>query len=133
MKHFMNVFQICTCWIFCWEFLSDVFAGRLPTWLPSAKIYIVWVKRKRKPRFSPKSLKIKKKNHDFFFQWMIAYLFFFYMVHWSFILGQGWLLCNNFCKACQNCLHPSFEVVYTVQCGCMNCCFVVKAHANAIM
>ena len=27
---------------------------------------------------------------------MIAYLFFFHMVHWSFILGQGWLLSNYF-------------------------------------
>ena len=35
---------------------------------------------------------------------MIAYLFFFHIVHWSFILGQGWLLSNHFCKACQNCL-----------------------------
>ena len=26
----------------------------------------------------------------------------FIMVHWSFILGQGWQLSNNFCKACQN-------------------------------
>ena len=43
---------------------------------------------------------------------MIAYLFFFHMVHWSFILGQGWLLSNNFCKACQNCLHPSFVIVH---------------------
>ena len=42
---------------------------------------------------------------------MITYLFFFHMVHWSFILGQGWLLSNHFCKACQNCLHPSFEFV----------------------
>ena len=25
--------------------------------------------------------------------------------------GQGWLLSNNFCKACQNCLRPSFEFV----------------------
>ena len=25
----------------------------------------------------------------------------------SFILGQGWLLSNRFCKACQNCLRPS--------------------------
>ena len=42
---------------------------------------------------------------------MIAY-FFFHMVHWSFILGQGWLLSNHFCKACQNCLRPSFEFVH---------------------
>ena len=35
---------------------------------------------------------------------------FFYTVHWSFILGQGWLLSNNFCKACQNCLRPSFVI-----------------------
>ena len=32
---------------------------------------------------------------------MIAYLFLFHMVHWSFISGQGWLLGNHFCKACQ--------------------------------
>ena len=42
---------------------------------------------------------------------MIAYLFFFHMVHWSFILGQELLLTNHFCKACQNCLHPSFVIV----------------------
>ena len=39
---------------------------------------------------------------------MIAYLFLFHVVYWSFILDQGWLLSNNFCKACQNCLHPIF-------------------------
>ena len=33
----------------------------------------------------------------------------------------------------KNCLCPSFELLYTMQCGCMNCCFVVKAPANAIM
>ena len=43
---------------------------------------------------------------------MIAYLFIFHMVHWLFILGQGWLFSNNFCKACQNCLHPSFVIVH---------------------
>ena len=43
---------------------------------------------------------------------MIAYSFFFHMVHWSFILGQGWRLGNHFCKACQNCLHPSFVIVH---------------------
>ena len=43
---------------------------------------------------------------------MIAYSFFFHMVHWSFILGQEWLLSNHFCKACQNCLHPSFAIVH---------------------
>ena len=40
------------------------------------------------------------------------YLFFFHMVLWSFILGQGWLLNNNFCIsyfACQKCLHLSSE------------------------
>ena len=37
-------------------------------------------------------------------------------VDWSFILGQGWLLSNHFCKACQN---------YTKA--------VRKAPANAIM
>ena len=43
---------------------------------------------------------------------MIAYLFFSHMVHWSFILDQGWQLNNNFCKACQNFLHPSFVIVH---------------------
>ena len=52
-----------------------------------------------------------------------AYLFFFHMVDWSFILGQGWLLSNHFCKAFQ-----SFVMV----CGCINFCFVVKAPANVI-
>ena len=64
---------------------------------------------------------------------MIAYLFFIHMVHWSFILGQGWLLSNNFCKACQNCLYPSFCHSTQKQCGCIHCCSVVKAPANAIM
>ena len=44
-------------------------------------------------------------------KWTIKYLFFFNMVHWSFILNQGWLLSNNFCKACQNCICSSFEIV----------------------
>ena len=43
---------------------------------------------------------------------MIEYLFFFHMVHGSLILGQGWLLSNNFCTACQTCLHPSFVIVH---------------------
>ena len=43
---------------------------------------------------------------------MIEYLFFFHMVHWSLILGQGWLLSNHFCTACQTCLHPSFVIVH---------------------
>ena len=32
--------------------------------------------------------------------WMIAYLFFVHiqLVHWSFILDQGWLVSNNFVK-----------------------------------
>ena len=66
---------------------------------------------------------------------MIAYLFSFHVVHWSFTLVQGWLLSNNFCKACQNCLHLSVCHIffYTKQCECINCCFVVKVPANAIM
>ena len=52
----------------------------------------------------------------------------FIFVHWSFILGQG------SCLQSQNCLHPSFVIVYITQCGCIiNCCFVVKAPANAII
>ena len=39
------------------------------------------------------------------------YLCLFHMVHWLFILGQGWLLSNQFCKACQSCLRSSFECV----------------------
>ena len=42
---------------------------------------------------------------------MIAFFFFFHMVHWSFILGQEWLLSNHVCNACQNCLHPSFALL----------------------
>ena len=61
----------------------------------------------RKPRFNT-----KEKSWNCY-QWMIAYLFFFHVVHWSFILGQGWLLSSNhFCKACQNCLRPSFVIVH---------------------
>ena len=59
-----------------------------------------------------KSLKIKKTNHEIFISGFIAYLFFFHMVYWSFILGQGWLLSNHFCQAGQNCLHPSFVIVH---------------------
>ena len=47
---------------------------------------------------------------------------FCHMVHWSFILGQGWLLSSHFCKACQNCLHPSFALLL--------CC---ESSLNAIM
>ena len=43
---------------------------------------------------------------------MIAYLFLFHMVHWSFILGQAWLLSKHFCKACQNCLRPNFVIAH---------------------
>ena len=39
------------------------------------------------------------------------FIFLSYMVHWSFILGQGWLLSNHICKACQNCLRPSIVIV----------------------
>ena len=45
---------------------------------------------------------------------MIAYLFFFHMVQCSFILGQGWLLSNNFCKACQN---SSSKFCHSTQCS----------------
>ena len=68
--------------------------------------------RKRKPQFDSKFLQ-KKKIWQNWFQYMIAYSFFFHMVHWSFILGQGWMLSNNFYKACQNCFHPSFVIVHT--------------------
>ena len=46
------------------------------------------------------------------YQWVIAYVFFFHMINWSFILGKGWLLSNNFCTVFQNCLHPSFVTVH---------------------
>ena len=63
---------------------------------------------------------------------MIAYLFFLHMVHWSFILGQVWVLSKHFCKACQNCLHPSFVIVHKAV-RMHYYCFVVIAPANAIM
>ena len=34
------------------------------------------------------------------------------MTHWSRILANRRLLSNHFCKACQNCLHPSFVIVH---------------------
>ena len=34
------------------------------------------------------------------------------MSHWSRILANRWPLSNNFCKACQNCLYPSFVIVH---------------------
>ena len=34
------------------------------------------------------------------------------MTHWSRILANRRLLSNNFCKACQNCLHPNFVIVH---------------------
>ena len=52
-------------------------------------------------------------------------LFFCHMVHWSFILGQGWLLSNHFVK------HVKIVKIVFVQ--VLLCCFVVKAPANAIM
>ena len=56
------------------------------------------------------------------------------MVHWSFILGEGWLLSNINCKACQNCLRPSFVIVHnTERTWRMQYYFVVvRALANAI-
>ena len=54
------------------------------------------------------------------------------MVHWSFILGQGWLLSNQFCTACQNCLHPSVVTLHNAV-RMHNCCSVVKDPTNASM
>ena len=38
---------------------------------------------------------------------------------WSFRLGQGWLLRNDFCKAGQNCIRPSFEFVTQCSAGAL--------------
>ena len=43
---------------------------------------------------------------------MIAYLFFFHMVYWSFTLGQRCLLSIRFCKACHNCLLQTFGILH---------------------
>ena len=56
---------------------------------------------------------------------------FFHAVHWSLILGQGWLLSNHFCKECQKCLHPSFAMAHKAV-RTHHCCFVVKVPRNAI-
>ena len=47
--------------------------------------------------------------------------------HWV----RGWLLSNHFCKACQNCLHPSFAMAHKAV-RTHHCCFVVKVPRNAI-
>ena len=44
------------------------------------------------------------------YQWMIAYIYFLSYAHCSFILDQGWLLSNHL--ACQNCLCPSFALLW---------------------
>ena len=83
---------------------------------------------------SPVWLKISqnwKKIWHNWIQYMIAYSFFFHAVHWSLILGQGWLLSNHFCKACQKCLHPSFAMAHKAV-RTHHCCFVVKVPRNAI-
>ena len=67
---------------------------------------------KRKPRFNTKSLKIKKTKHKIVISgWYSIFIFLSYgtlVLH----MGQGLLLSNHFCKACQNCLHPSFVIVH---------------------
>ena len=74
-----------------------------------AWIVIYSASLKRKPRFHTKSLKIKKTDHK--------------------IVISGWFI---FVK------HVKKKIIqvltyYTNQCGCINCCFVVKAPANVIM
>ena len=53
-------------------------------------------------------------------------------VHWLFILVQRWLLSNDFCKAYQHCLRPSFAIVHNAV-RRHEFCFVVKTPANATM
>ena len=77
--------------------LSLYMRYKLDSW--NVAQFTVWVKKKKKkrtPRSNPKSLKIKK----------------IHMVHWSFAMSQGWLLSNHFCKARQNCLRPSFALLW---------------------
>ena len=77
----------------------------------------VWF-AKRKPRFNTNSQK---------------FIFLSYgtlVVH----IGLGWLLSNHFCKAWLSKLSSKFcHSTQSAQCGCIFCCSVVKAPANAIM
>ena len=68
-------------------------------------------KKINKPRFNPKFLKTGKKIMKLLSVEDSLFIF-IHMVHWSFVLGQGWLLSNNFCMACQNCLRPIFVIVH---------------------
>ena len=54
------------------------------------------------------------------------------MVHWSFILGQGWLLNNHFVKHVKTVFIQVFVIVHKAV-RMHYCCFVVKAPAKAIM
>ena len=98
----------------CWAAISDPIwttNGKYICYHPLIKIYDFSLQCELK-QTNPDSIlnlsKSKKKKKIIKLLDDIAYLFFFHMVHWSFILGKGWLLSNRFCKACQNCFRPSF-------------------------
>ena len=61
---------------------------------------------------------------------MIAYLSVFHMVHCSFILDQGWLLSNHFCKACQQLFLSKFWFWYRIQCGLLLLCWKTSCQCH---
>ena len=89
----------------------------MPLFNPSTSVmwvYTVWVlkkEKKRKPRFNSKYQKIKKKIMKLLSVDDSIFIFLSYGTL-VFILGQGRLLINHFCKACQHCLRQSFVKVH---------------------
>ena len=65
--------------------------------------------RKRKPRLDSK---FKKRYNKTDFSIHDSIFIFLSYGTWIVHIGSGWLLSNNFCKACQHCLHPSFVIVH---------------------
>ena len=68
--------------------------------------------QKRKPRLNFKSLKNEKTDHKTNNrEWYYYFSSFIWHIDHAYWLSDG-LLSNHFCKACQNCLHPSFFIVH---------------------
>ena len=96
-----------------------------------------WVKiKKRKPRYNPKSLKSKRKNHKIVISgWKHIYLSLIWYIGHSY-----WV--RDDCSAIIFVKHVKTVFVQVLSCTCstqrsadawINCRFVVKAPANAIM
>ena len=96
----------------------------------------------RKPRFNPKSpppKKKKKKKKKKIIKFLsvddsiYVYLSYGTLVVHDIGSAQGWLTQQSFfVKHVKNVFIQVLRLC-AMQCGCMNCCFVVKAPANANM